>query len=132
MTTLLAQVQAAAELGKRATDRPWTCVPNPMRTDGVFLCHGPTDRHYHGQLPEGVCSGQIKRQDANYIAAAANLPLPAIAARLADADRFEEALKKIADTENPEHYGNARDALHSVRLLAEDALTPPAKEAPDA
>lgn len=43
-------------------------------------------------------------------------------------------LRKIADTENPEHYGNARDALHAVKLRAEaasaanDARQQPASE----
>ena len=46
---------------------------------------------------------------------------------LADRVRvLEGALQKIADTENPEHYGNARDALHKCRLDAEAALAPPA------
>jgi len=31
-------------------------------------------------------------------------------------------LREIADTENPEHYGNARDALHAVKLRAEAAI----------
>lgn len=37
-------------------------------------------------------------------------------------DEAVELLEKIADTENPEHYGNARDALHAVKLQASEFL----------
>lgn len=36
-------------------------------------------------------------------------------------DEAMAVLREIADTENPEHYGNARDALHAVKLRAEAA-----------
>lgn len=40
----------------------------------------------------------------------------------AENTRLREALLQIADTENPEHYGNARDTLHAVKTSACVAL----------
>jgi hypothetical protein len=48
--------------------------------------------------------------------------LNAVPALTRQRDEAVELLREISDAENPEHYGNARDALHSVKIRCQEFL----------
>lgn len=73
-------------LERAATPGPWRCYPNPMRSDGVFVCkEGPLPRYSNGEpeaTPRGWgISSQITIPEANLIAAMRNA-LPDLIAEL--------------------------------------------------
>lgn len=56
------------------TPGPWNVTPNPMRDDGFFITHGPSDRDYKGQIPAAIVPTQLTNlADALLIAAAPDL-----------------------------------------------------------
>ena len=104
MTDLLKQLDAAAELGKKATERPWATSNSEnmvLSKDGSRYVHKPT-----GYIPEIFVmgdgeTGYMTPETANYITAACSLDHAAIAAELrakdAEIERLREALRNIAD-----------------------------------